>query len=252
MVCGSTQGIGLACAEVLAERGAEVTLVARDAAALERVRAALPSPCGQHHAVICADFSDPEALRQKVAEHVQTAPSYDILVNNTGGPPPGPIIEAEPSAFLRAFSQHVVCNQLLAQALLPGMKQRGYGRIINIISTSVKEPIAGLGVSNTIRNAVANWAKTWAMEVAALGITVNNVLPGYTDTTRLKSLIQARAASEKTSPRQVIAAMTARIPMGRFGHPREIALAVAFLASPDASYITGVNLTVDGGRTGCM
>lgn len=252
LVCGSTQGIGRACAEVLAEQGATVVLAARDESALRRVRDELPRPRDQRHAYLVANFDDPAVLRDRVVAHVAAHGPIEILVNNTGGPPHGPITQAQPQAFVDAFTRHVLCNQLLAQSLLPGMKERGYGRIINIISTSVKEPIPGLGVSNTIRNAVANWAKTWAMEVAPLGITVNNVLPGYTDTARLGSLIEARAKHEGVSNEQIIAGMKAKIPMGRFAAPREIAMGVAFLASAEASYVTGINLTLDGGRTGSM
>lgn len=252
LVCGSTQGIGRACAEMLAEQGATVVLAARDETALRRVSDELARPRDQRHACVGADFDDPAAVRDRVVAHVAARGPIEILVNNTGGPPHGPITAAQPQAFLDAFTRHVLCNQLLAQALLPGMKERGYGRIINIISTSVKEPIPGLGVSNTIRNAVANWAKTWAMEVAPLGITVNNVLPGYTDTARLGWLIEARAKHEGVSTEQIISGMKARTPMARFGTPREIAAGVAFLASAEASYVTGINLTIDGGRTGSM
>lgn len=175
-----------------------------------------------------------------------------ILVNNTGGPPSGPLIEAEPQAFERAFANHVISNQLLVQAVLPGMKSSGYGRIINIISTSVKQPIPGLGVSNTIRAAVANWAKTLAGELGPFGITVNNVLPGYTDTARLGSLIQARAQRSGVPEDAVRREMISQIPLGRLARPEEIAAAVVFLASPDASYISGINLPVDGGRTQCL
>ncbi|MCC7291797.1 MAG: SDR family oxidoreductase [Phycisphaerales bacterium] len=252
LVCGSTQGIGRACAEVLAEQGATVVLAARDESALRRVMAELARPRDQRHACVVANFDEPTSVRDRVVAHVAAHGPIEILVNNTGGPPHGPITQAQPQAFLDAFTRHVLCNQLLAQALLPGMKERGYGRIINIISTSVKEPIAGLGVSNTIRNAVANWAKTWAMEVAPLGITVNNVLPGYTETARLGWLIDARARHEGTSTEQIMAGMKARTPMARFGSPREIAAGVAFLASAEASYVTGINLTIDGGRTGSM
>ncbi len=232
----------------LAQRGAAVTLVARNKEALARVRAELPTDSGQSHDAVSVDFSDPEAVRQATADHVKSKGPVQILVNNTGGPPSGPIVDATPEAFRSAYSNHVVCNQLLMQTLLPGMKESGYGRIVNIISTSVFQPIKGLGVSNTTRAAVANWARTVASELGQFGITVNNVLPGYTDTERLKSLISKKAERTGVTEEQVLKEWINSIPVGRLGAPTEIAAAVGFLASPAASYVNGVSLLVDGGR----
>ena len=252
IACGSTRGIGRACAMRFAELGAAVTLVARDETALRRVCDSLPADHQQKHGFVVADFSEPESLKVVICGHLQEAGPVHILLNNTGGPPHGAIVETEPSAFLKAMTMHVVCNQILVQAVLPSMKQEGYGRVINIISTSVKEPIPGLGVSNTTRWAVAAWAKTTAGELARFGITVNNVLPGYTDTARLGSLISAKAEAGGLSEEQVKKAMIDRIPAGRLARPEEIAAAAGFLASPSASYITGINVPVDGGRLSSM
>ena len=252
IACGSTQGIGRACAVQFAALGAAVTLVARNEEALQKVRDELSTGEGQEHQYLCCDFNEPDTLKEKVTRHLAETGPVHILLNNTGGPPPGPIAEAAPEAFLRAATMHLVCNQILTQAVLPGMKEAGYGRIINIISISVKEPIKGLGVSNTARWAVAAWAKTLAGEVARFGITVNNVLPGYTATSRLESLTNVRAREAGISEEQYRERMFAEVPAGRLASPEETAAAAAFLASPAASYINGINLPVDGGRCAAL
>jgi 3-oxoacyl-[acyl-carrier protein] reductase len=249
LVCGSTQGIGRASAVELALLGAQVTLMARDRSRLEATIRELPAPGGQKHDFLAADFASPDSVRAAVESAVDPARPYHVLVNNTGGPPGGLASEALPEQFVSAFAMHVVSNQVLVRALLPGFKSQRYGRIINIISTSVKAPIPGLGVSNTIRAAVANWAKTLAGELAPYGITVNNVLPGFTDTQRLSELFEGRAQKTGKTLEQVRAEAIATIPAGRLGRPEEIAAAVAFLATPAAAYINGINVPVDGGRT---
>ena len=242
VVCGSTQGIGMAIARELAGLGASITLVARNEATLKSVAETLPQNGFQKHDYIVADFTDPETLRTQLADWLKSDQIAHILINNTGGPSGGPIAEAKAEDFQNTFTQHLVCNHILAQAFIPGMKAAGYGRIINIISTSVKQPLKGLGVSNTIRAAVANWAKTMASELAPFRITVNNVLPGATLTQRLTSLISAKSAKTGKATTELEQEMIHEIPMGRFGDPSEIAAAVGFLASPAASYITGINL----------
>lgn len=251
LVCGSTQGIGKASAIEIALLGANVTLVARDEKKLKEVVKELDSSRKQKHFYIVADFSKPDELKKKIEEHVKNNIIH-ILLNNTGGPPGGPIIDAKTEEFTQAFSNHLICNHILTQAVVPGMKKEKYGRIINIISTSVKQPIKGLGVSNTTRWAVASWAKTLAGELAPFGITVNNILPGATNTERLKSLQEIRAKKSGITFSEEQKEWLREIPAGRFADASEIANAVAFLASPAASYINGINLPVDGGRTACL
>ncbi len=250
IVCGSTQGIGKAIATELAQLGANIILVARNEAKLVETRNSLDTSKGQKHNFIKADFSIPSHLKLVVEEFIELNEiAINILINNTGGPAGGPIENAKPEEFVSTFSNHLICNHILVQAVKEGMKTSGYGRIINIISTSVKQPLNGLGVSNTIRGAVANWAKTLANELGEFGITVNNVLPGATDTVRLKSIIENKAAKTGGSIENIQQDMANQVPMKRIAQPEEVANAVAFLASPAAGYINGINVPVDGGRT---
>jgi 3-oxoacyl-[acyl-carrier protein] reductase len=251
LVAGSTQGIGLASAQALAALGATCVLISRNEAALQKAVTTLSTDHQQQHSYLVADFSNPEQVASVAGSFVEQEPVH-ILVNNTGGPPAGPIVDATPEAFLAAFHQHLICNHLLATTLLPGMKNAGYGRIINIISTSVKIPLRNLGVSNTIRGAVASWAKTLANEVAQFGITVNNVLPGATATGRLEAIIHNKVAKGGVSQEEAEQEMLSEIPARRFGKPEEIAAVVAFLACPAAAYVNGTSIPVDGGRTGSI
>ena len=246
IVCGSTQGIGEASAIELAKLGANITLIARNESKLLNVINELDKSQGQVHSFLCIDFSDSKKLKEEVN---LLKGSYHILVNNTGGPAGGPITEANTDSFENAFRMHLVNNQILVQKVVESMKEEGYGRIVNIISTSVKAPITGLGVSNTIRAAVANWAKTLSIELGSYGITVNNVLPGFTNTNRLKSLIATKAEVQGKSEEEISNEMKSGVPAARFGTANEVANAVVFLCTPAASYINGINVPVDGGRT---
>jgi 3-oxoacyl-[acyl-carrier protein] reductase len=251
LVCGSTQGIGLAAARELASLGARVILLARNEDKLRETAASLPAPAGQAHGYLVADFAHTQQVHEVITAFANDNEVH-ILVNNTGGPQPGKAIDSDVEAFRIAFNAHLINNHILAQALVPGMQRAGYGRIINVISTSVKQPLPNLGVSNTIRGAVANWSKTLANELAAHGITVNNVLPGATETGRLEQIIQNKAAKTGAAAQEVKHEMESEVPMKRLAKPEEIAAAIAFLASPAASYINGINLPVDGGRTGSL
>lgn len=246
-VGGASRGIGKAIARQLAQQGAQLVLVARNAEKLEAVRQGLPNPALGQHQLVALDYRHQDQVKAATASILAQQPIH-ILINNTGGPAAGSLLEAPLASFSQAFELHLQINQLLAQAFVPSMKAEGYGRIVNVISTSVKQPIPGLGVSNTIRGAVASWAKTLAREVAPWGITVNNILPGKTDTERLQEIIDHQAQISGQSPASVTANMQAAIPMGRFAAAGEIAAAVGFLASPAASFVTGINLPVDGGE----
>jgi len=252
IVSGSTQGIGKAIALQFASSGANVVLVARNEESLRNVLRQMPVSQKQKHNFIVADFSRPEVLREKMKNYVSENPPIHILVNNTGGPKGGEIYKADIAEFENTFKNHLICNQILVQAVGEGMKREKYGRIINIISTSVKQPIRNLGVSNTIRAAVANWSKTLSVELAPYGITVNNILPGATNTERLYSLFEARAQASGKSIDEIKEEWLVEIPAGRFGEADELAYAAAFLASPLAGYINGINLPVDGGRLNCL
>lgn len=245
LVCGSSQGIGLACAQQLASLQAQVTLCARNQEDLERALETLP---GSGHSLLVADFDEPQSVVTAVESHLEQQGPFQILVNNSGGPPGGPIFEANADEFLVALRRHLVCNHRLAQLLVPGMESSGFGRIVNIISTSVREPIANLGVSNATRGAVASWSKTLSKELGSAGVTVNSVLPGFTDTARLTQLMEKRAQAQGTTPDQIEKGWIDSIPLGRLARAEEIGSAVAFLCSPAASYISGVCLPVDGGR----
>ena len=251
ILCGSTDGIGKASALLMAQRGASITLVARNQKKLDQTLSELSTDHGQVHFSLCADFNQPGQLKEKITDHMKViVDQTNILVNNSGGPHGGALIDAKEDEFREAFERLLICNQIMAKAVVPGMKELGEGRIINIISTSVRQVIPGLGVSNTIRGAVAQWAKTLALELGEFGITVNNVLPGYTATKRLQSLAESKAKSMGVTTEHINEIWKNNTSLRRLGKPEEIASVVAFLASDDSSYINGHDVSVDGGRFG--
>lgn len=251
LVGGSTQGIGLATAQALAALGANCVLLARNEEKLKTAVATLAKTDEQRHSYLVADYTNADQVRETVAGYVAENQVH-ILVNNSGGPAGGPITNAKPEDFLAAFQQHLICNHVISQLVIDGMKDAGYGRIINIISTSVKIPLKDLGVSNTVRGAVASWAKTMANELGQYGITVNNVLPGATTTERLTTIIANKAVKTGKEIAEVEREMMNETPARRFGKPEEIAAMAAFLASPAAAYVNGASIPVDGGRTGSI
>ena len=252
LVCGSTQGIGKAIAIELAYNGANVTLFARNKESLKSVVRELDTTLGQSHDYLVADFLRPDEVLKAINQYMANDRNVHILINNSGGPPHGTIMDSGAEEFLKGFNAHIINNQNLVTQLAPGMKRSGYGRIINIVSISVKTPIAGLGVSNTIRGAVASWSKTLANELGPFGITVNNILPGYTKTGRLDELFSKKAEEAGVSHVEFEKQSTDKIPSRRLGLPEEMGYAAAFLASPAAGYINGINLPVDGGITPSM
>lgn len=251
LVCGASQGIGEATALFLAEGGASVILVARNPEKLKDVLSRLSTNHNQKHDILALDLSQHEKLNEALNPALSQG-SIDIVVNNAGGPKSGPLLEATPDDFLDGFQSHLLAATIIAKKVIPGMKEKKYGRFINIISTSVKAPIANLGVSNTIRGAMASWAKSLANEVAPFHITVNNVLPGYTETPRLEALALAASQKQNKSVEDIKAQWLSVTPAKRFASPFEVAYAIGFLASASAGYINGINLPVDGGRTPCL
>ncbi|HBB25313.1 MAG TPA: short-chain dehydrogenase [Bacteroidetes bacterium] len=249
LVCGASKGIGRATAIELAMNGATVVALARSADLLRTVVAGLPTPSGAKHHALAVDLGNETEYLTGVHNVVDIVGPIHILVNNTAGPAAGPLRKSSVADLMQAFENHILVAQRLMSALVPHMERAGYGRVINIVSTSVKQPIEGLGVSNTIRGAMASWAKTLATELGHAGITVNNVLPGATMTERLEAIIDRNVASSGRSRDEVVSSMVSEIPLGRFAQPEEIAAAVAFLASPAAGYISGTSILVDGGRT---
>jgi len=252
LVCGASQGLGLATAKELALLGANVIVASRNEEKLQSAVQQLDTAKGQRHTYLAIDLSRPEDVRQSVAAFLTKDNVIHILINNAGGPPSGPMIDTDAAEIEKAFRTHVISSHLLAQLVVPGMKREGYGRIVNIVSTSVKQPINGLGISNLVRAAVANWAKTLANEISSYGITINNVLPGFTNTDRINYLFDKQASEQGISKDDIMERTIEAIPAKRIGEPAEFGAAVAFLCSPAAAYINGINLPVDGGRTGTL
>jgi len=247
LVCGGSQGIGEAIAKVFAESGANVTLLSRNEDNLKVTMENLHSDPFQNHSYIVVDLANIEKLQTEILPELKEQKSFDIIINNSGGPKPGLLHQAHTSELINAFNQHVIASHLILQTFLPRMIERNFGRIINIISVGLKQPIQNLGVSNTIRGAMGSWAKTLSKELGQYGVTVNNILPGYTMTPRLNSLIKLRAEDSNTTTEDIISRMIEDVPVKKLGEPKDIAFATAFLASREASFVNGINFPVDGG-----
>jgi 3-oxoacyl-[acyl-carrier protein] reductase len=251
IVCGASQGIGYAIAEELALMGANCILMARSEENLKIAVSQLDTTLRQSHSFYVIDFNETESVKQLI-KRICNDKTIHVLVNNTGGPKAGPVIDATEEQFLQAFTQHLIINHILTTTVIQGMKEAHFGRIINIISTSVRIPLKNLGVSNTIRGSVASWAKTMSNELGEFGITVNNVLPGFTRTSRLDSLVETTSKLKGKPIELVEKEMMEEVPAKRFGEAPEIAAVAAFLASPASAYVNGTSIPVDGGRTGTI
>lgn len=248
LVCGGSRGLGEISAIELSKLGANITLLARNEENLKLVLGKLSNNGQQEHAYIQADLSDGiEPLKEKI-ESLTSQKNIHILINNTGGPSGGTIQEAKTEELSNAFHNHLLISHSLVKWLKAGMLTDKYGRIINIVSTSVRQPIPGLGVSNVTRGAMASWAKTLSAELAPTGITVNNILPGTTQTERIEEILVSRQKIYNYSYEEAVQSMLNEIPFGRFASPEEIGGVVAFIASPASSYITGASIPVDGGK----
>lgn len=250
LVCGASQGIGAAAAEELAELGASVILLSRDEEKLAQVKSRLKNR--DRHKTLSFDLSNYKGLQSFLSENLSQDEVPVIVINNSGGPPAGPLIEVDSEQFQQAMAAHVCAAQEILKFALPKMKAMNYGRVINVISTSVKAPIQNLGLSNTIRGAMANWSKTMANELGPFGVTVNNVLPGYTETPRLENLVKKAAEKQNTSEDEIKKQWKGSIPLRRFAQPKETGEVIAFLATEAAGYINGINVPVDGGRTASL
>ncbi len=246
LVGGASRGLGKAIALQLARCGAAVTLMARNEEKLKMVMAELSVEAGQQHNYLVVDFADFEQFKATISAWFQHH-TIDILINNTNGPAAGGVLEKSTDDYQRSFDLlfKTVCH--LTMAALPGMQAAKYGRIINLSSITVKEPLQSLVLSNSIRSAVLSWAKTLARETAPMGITVNNILTGYFDTERLNEIHSVQAANKGIGLDVYKNSMKTEVPVGRFGEPMEFAYLVAFLASDYSSYITGANIPIDGG-----
>jgi 3-oxoacyl-[acyl-carrier protein] reductase len=247
LVAAASRGIGFATARELAREGARVFLCSRDGNRASEAAEKIHEETGVAVAGIGADVTDDQSVKQFVDLALDRAGRVDILVTNAGGPPATTFDQTDLDLFRKAFELNALSAIRLAKLVLPGMRQRKWGRIVNITLVSVKQPIEGLILSNTVRAGLTGWAKTVAAEVAADGVTVNNVAPGYTRTERQEELARARSKALGKTRDEIIATWATQGPMGRIGEPEEIAAAVAFLASERASYITGITLQVDGG-----
>ena len=247
MVCGASRGIGAATARMLAKAGANITICARNQSALEELKGELSQLGSGNHQVCLIDLEDLESLSSKVETVIAGNGPVHILINNSGGPPGGPLLNNEVGDFEAPFKRHLHASHTLVQLLAPQMVKEKFGRIIQIISTSVKEPIPNIGLSNTLRGAMASWAKSLSRELDPC-ITINNVLPGFTDTKRLGSLADSIHQRTGKSTDEIHKSWIEQVPIGRLIDPLETASAILFLALPASGGIRGVSLAVDGGR----
>lgn len=246
LVGGSSKGIGEAIARQLAESGASVTLMARNEERMKTIIGELNTHEGQEHQYLVVDFSNFDAFKKVITSFFEHN-TIDILVNNTQGPEGGGALEKSVDDYQQAFDLLFKSVVYTTELALKHMQQSKWGRIINVASISVKEPLSYLALSNTIRAAVVTWAKSLAFDVAQDGITANSVLTGYFDTDRIAQLNTKKAEKMGVSPEEVLSSMEEKVPMKRIGKPEEYGYLVAFLASDQAAYITGTNIPIDGG-----